>query len=89
MEKNSISIIPTRKNARNKHTKKPWLSYREKQISEIKGLGGDELARSIVETAFSRWKRLFGPSLKSRQKENQTFEAKIKCHILNKMRLDF
>lgn len=98
---NSIPIIPARKNARNKHTKMPWLYYREKQISEIKGLGGDELARSIwkkligyhkrslVETAFSRWKRLLGPSLKSRQTENQTFEAKIKCHILNKMRVDF
>ena len=82
MEKISISIIPARKNARNKHTKKPWLSYRKKQISEIKGLGGDELARSIwkklivyhkrslVETAFSRWKLLLGPSLKSRQKGN-------------------
>jgi hypothetical protein len=99
--RDSVPIIPTRKNARNKNTKKPWLFYREKQISEIKGLGGDDLARSIwkkltgyhqrslVETAFSRWKQLLGPKLKSRKSENQTFEAKIKCHILNKMRLGF
>jgi hypothetical protein len=37
-KRNSIPIIPTRKNARNRGAKKPRLFYSEKQISEIKGL---------------------------------------------------
>ena len=38
-------------------------------------------------TAFYRWKQLLGPMLKSRKMENQEIEAKIKCQILNQMRL--
>jgi len=78
---------------------KPWLEPRNKQLLEITGLGGDDIARelwkklsgyhkrSLVETAFFRWKQLLGSGLKSRKFENQIVESKIKCQILNKMRL--
>jgi hypothetical protein len=80
---------------------KPWMIYRDQQLSEIKGLGGDDLARSLwkkltdyhkrslVETTFYRWKQLLGATLKSRISKTQAVEAKIKCQILNKMRSGF
>jgi len=66
-------ILP-RKNAR-----KINLEDRDKARSEIKGLGGDELGRklwvkltgysrrALVESSFSRLKRLFGSHLYSRK----------------------
>jgi hypothetical protein len=92
-------IIPIRKNACRKQPAKPWMKPRNDQLSIIHGLGGDNVARSIwkkligyhqrslVETAFSRWKRLLSSSLKSRTMDNQIVESNIKCQILNKMRL--
>lgn len=100
-KRNSVPIIPIKKNVRYRQPGKPWMIYRDKQLSEIEGLGGDDLARSLwkkltgyhkrslVETAFYRWKQLLGATLKSRKSENQAVEAKIKCQILNKMRLGF
>jgi Transposase DDE domain len=91
-------LIPLKKNVIYKQPSKPWLKYRDDQIDIIKGFGGDEIARSLwkkltgyhrrslVETAFSRWKKILGSSLRSRNMVNQTFESKIKCKILNKMR---
>jgi len=98
-KKGIIPIIPIKKNVKYRQPGKPWLTHRDKQLSEINGLGGDDLARSLwkkltgyhrrslVETAFFRWKQLLGPDLKSRKMENQIIEAKIKCQILNKMLL--
>jgi len=90
-------IIPLKKNVRYKQPSKPWLKPRDEQLDIIKGFGGDDMARSLwkkltryhrrslVETSFSRWKKLLGSSLRSRKMENQRIEAKIKCQILNKM----
>jgi hypothetical protein len=92
-------LIPIKKNVIYKQPSKPWLKFRDDQLDIIKGFGGDEMARSLwkkltgyhrrslVETAFSRWKRILGSSLRSRTIENQMFESKLKCKILNKMRL--
>lgn len=61
------------------------------------GLGNDEEAvalwkklagyhdRSLVETAFSRLKGIFGPRLFSRSIGNQEVELKLKAHLLNEM----
>lgn len=92
-------FIPVRKNTLHKRFLRPWLKPKENQINIIKGLGGDGIARSLwkkltgyhkrslVETAFYRFKQLLGSGLKSRKSENQVIEAKLKCHILNKMLL--
>ena len=65
--------------------------------STIKGLGGDELARSIwsmltgysrrseVESAIARWKKLLGGGLKSKSFENIEKEVNLKGIILNEM----
>ena len=91
-------IIPIKKNVRHKQPSKPWLKPRDDQLDIVKGFGRDDVARSLwkkltryhrrslVETAFSRWKKLLGSSLRSRKMENQIIESKIKCQILNKMR---
>ena len=79
-KKDAIPIIPIKKNVKYRRPSKPWLAYRDKQISEVNGLRGDDLARS-------RWKQLLGGALKSKKTENQIIEAKLKCHILNKMLL--
>ncbi len=92
-------FIPVKKNVIYKQPSKPWLKSRNDQLDIIRGFGGDEIARSLwkkltgyhrrslVETAFSRWKKILGPFLRSKKIENQIIEAKIKCQILNKMRL--
>ena len=94
------AIIPIKKNVKYTQPSKPWMKFRDEQLSVIRGLGGDDIARSLwkklkgyhkrslVETAFYRWKQLLGPMLKSRKMENQVVEALIKCQILNHMRLD-
>jgi len=87
------AIIPPPRNARYKNTDRD----RDKSILEIAGLGKDQLARSIwgkltgynrrvlVETAFSRLKRLFGDRLYSQITENQIVENMIRCELINKM----
>lgn len=64
---------------------------------EIKGLGGDNLAReiwgkltgysrrSLVEASFSRLKRLYGDRFYSKKMETQKVEGHIKCRMLNQM----
>jgi hypothetical protein len=70
---------------------------RDQAVLEIRALGGDKIARSIwgkltgysrralVETAFSRYKRMFGEKAFSRTYERQIVENRLKCLILNKM----
>ena len=86
-------LIPPRKNGR--ITKN--LHRRNKAILGIKGLGGDQIAREIwgkltgysrrvlVETAFSRIKRLYGERFYSKKSESQRVEGHIKCKMLNQM----
>jgi len=71
---------------------------RDCAVSSIRGLGGDLCARSLwgkltgyssralVETAFSRYKRLFGCRLFSQTYERQLVENRLKWVMLNKMR---
>lgn len=89
-------LTPPQKNARKR--KEPWFQTRNKRILEIQGLGGDQLARSIwakltgynrrvtVESAIARWKKLFGPFLKSRTWENQRREVSLKSLIINEIK---
>jgi hypothetical protein len=79
--------------------KVPWLEPRDKairRISELKKSSGsiadardqwkyeaDYHSRSIVETAFYRFKRILGASLWSLKEKTQQVEAFIKVNILN------
>ena len=94
-EKGGTVIVPPRKGAvidRNQPA-----TDRNKSIQEILGLGGDELARklwkilrgyhvrSLVETWISRFKRMLGGSLRSREERRQEVELKYKAKIMNRM----
>lgn len=75
----------------------PTLQGRDEAIKICLGLGGDEIAvglwrklsgytkRSLVETAFSRWKTMFGEKIQSRHWENQSAEIYIKQLIMNEL----
>lgn len=88
-------LIPPPKNARYRRTD----SDRDQAIAAIRGLGGDMEARSIwgklsgyskrslVETAFSREKRLFGDRLFSKDLHKQGVEHTARCALLNQMRM--
>ena len=88
-------LIPPPRNARYRGTD----SDRDQAIAAIRGLGGDLEARSIwgklsgysqrslVETAFSREKRLFGDRLFSKSLHKQSVEHTTRCILLNQMRL--
>jgi hypothetical protein len=88
------ALIPPPRNAR-LHGKN---LDRDDSILIIRGLGNDKVAksiwgkltgysiRSLVETAFSRMKRLFGERLFSKLPEKQAIENRLRCIILNKMR---
>ena len=88
------ALIPPPKNARYRGSS----SERDQAIAAIKGLGGDKEARSIwgklsgynrrvlVETAFSRLKRLFGERLFSKRTDKQCVENTARCMLLNLMR---
>jgi len=88
-------LIPPRKNGR----LSPALLRRNNALLEIKGLGGDHLAREIwgkltgysrralAETSFSRLKRLYGERFFSKKMETQKVEGHIKCKMLNQMLL--
>lgn len=70
---------------------------RDEAVLIIRGLGGDKIAKSIwgkltgysqralVETAFSRYKKIFGDRFFSKTKERQIVENRLKCLLLNKM----
>ncbi|MCP5489889.1 MAG: IS5 family transposase [Chlamydiales bacterium] len=88
-------LIPPRKNS----LLSPFMTRRNNALREIKGLGGDQLAREIwgkltrysrralVETSFSRLKRLYGERFFSKKIETQKIEGHIKCKMLNQMLL--
>ncbi len=93
-KRKSKAIIPPPRNAR--------LRYkdidRDDAIRIINGFGGDKEAKSLwgkltgyirralVETSFSRMKRLFGERLFSKLPEKQAIENRLRCVILNRMR---
>ena len=75
----------------------PQLLARNRSVLEILGLGGDDLARSVwkklkgyhirslVETWFSRFKRMLGGSLRSHREANQNAELAYKVKIMNRL----
>lgn len=89
-------IVPPPKNARIRRGKSKALNERNNWVAAVEGLGGDDIARglakkltgyhkrSLVETAMSRIKGLFGGELRSRTAENQDIETHLRCGILNK-----
>ena len=93
--KGAEPIVVPRKGAR--LNEPPWAHHRNNAILEILGLGNDSLGRSIwkklkgyhkrslVETAFSRYKGMLGGKLYSRKMNAQIRESHIKCIVLNKM----
>lgn len=93
-QKKAKALIPPPKNALYKFTD----SERDIAIATMRGLGGDKEARSIwgkltgysrralVETAFSRLKRLFGERLFSKSFDRQSIENTARCMLLNQMR---
>lgn len=70
---------------------------RDEAIKMIRGFGGDKVAKSIwgkmsgysrralVETTFSRYKKMFGERAFSRTQERIMLENRLKCVLLNKM----
>ena len=70
---------------------------RDQAVLDIRALGGDKIARSIwgkltgysrralVETSFSRYKKMFGEKAFSRTHERQIVENRLKCLLMHKM----
>ncbi|MFI5334361.1 MAG: IS5 family transposase [Chlamydiales bacterium] len=70
---------------------------RDQAVLDVRGFGGDVIAKSIwgkltgysqralVETTFSRYKRMFGDRCFSRTQVRQVVENRLKCVLLNKM----
>lgn len=93
-------VFPPQHNAcvqRNKYKKSIALKARDRTIEEI-GRGKDRLEnlknwkeknnyhrRSLIETAMSRMKTLFGDQLRSRTFENQKTDLMIRCYVINKL----
>ena len=92
-KKGAKSLIPPRKNA----VKKGEDEERDDAVCEMRGFGRDRIGRSLwgkitgysyrtlVESCFSRFKRLFSASFFSRGMVRQTVEGNLKCYMLNKM----
>lgn len=92
------SVIPPRKGSiLHDLENEPWMKGRNDAIRVISGLGGDDEARkiwkilmgyhqrSLGETAFYRWKTIFGEKLQSREFRNQRGEVYAKSIALNRM----
>jgi len=89
------ALIPPPRNARYRGTS----SERDQAIAAIRGLGGDKEAKSIwaklsgysqrvlVESVFSRKKRVFGEQLFSKRTDKQCVENAARCLLLNEMRM--
>ncbi len=92
---NKTLLTPPKKGA---VYRKEWeFSGRNEAIKTIRGLGGDAIAKSIwgklsgysrrviVESAISRWKRLYGGDLNSRCCIRQQVEVQLKAAMINLM----
>lgn len=92
-------IAPPRRGAVLNEEQKGCAAFvaRNKSVLEILGLGGDDLARSVwkklkgyhvrslVETWFSRFKRIIGGTLRSHSEANQNAELAYKVRIMNRL----
>jgi hypothetical protein len=80
--------------------KEAGYEERNDAIQIIRGLGGDRQAKSIwsklvgynrrviAESMMSRWKRLFGGSLRSHCEKRRRIEVDLKARMINRM-IDF
>lgn len=94
-DRKAQDLIPPPKNARYKGTK----DERDKAILEIHGFGNDLEGRSLwgkltgysrrvlVETAISRFKKLFGDRFYSKTFKNQVVESRVRCLLINRMKI--
>lgn len=90
-------IVPPREGAVLSEGNEPWQKDRNGAICQIIGLGNDKEAiklwkklvgyheRSLVETAFSRFKGIFGPKLFSKHVDSQKVELNLKAYVMNIM----
>jgi hypothetical protein len=91
----AVATIPPQPNPKHKpKTQEQIRRARDKVVWEIQQQGRKEWKeqsgyhrRSLVETAFYRYKQILGGKLSSLKLENQQTEALIRCHALNKMTL--
>jgi len=96
-EKGQTLIVPPRDGAIFNADEEAWQEARNNTICQIIGLGNDEEAiklwkklvryheRSLVETAFSRFKGVFGSELFSKNIDNQEIELMLKAQVINQM----
>jgi hypothetical protein len=97
-ERNAKLVVPPRQGAVIREVEgMPWIEARNESIAQIIGLGNTAEARklwkkltgyhqrSLVETAFSRFKGIFGSRLFSKHSENQRVELLIKAQAMNRM----
>ena len=94
-QKKARALIPPPKNARYRGLD----DERDQALRLIKGLGGDKKAKSLwgkmtgysrralVETAFSRFKGLYGERFFSKTAKRQAVESFLRCLLLNKMKV--
>lgn len=68
------------------------VGKRDRTVFDVRAIGKEKWkemsgyhVRSLVECQMSRYKRIIGASLRSRNVANQDAEARIACSILNKM----
>lgn len=92
---NKRLLTPPKKGAVLRHDH--VFAYRNDAIRIIHGLGGDKTAKSlwgklvgysrrvVVESLISRWKQLFGDSLKSICDKRREIEVNLKSMMINKM----
>lgn len=95
LKKQIEACIPPRRKGRQREG--DAYNERNSDLKVIELLGGDEEAfklwktlvgyhkRSLVETAFSRLKRLFGDRLNNKTFKNLQAETTYRCHALNRM----
>lgn len=96
-EKGIKLIAPPREGAVVNNDNESWISNRNDAINQIIGLGNNKEAiklwkklvgyheRSLVETAFSRFKGIFGSKLFSKNIDSQEVELNLKAYAMNKM----
>ena len=77
--------------------KEKGYERRNEAVKIVKGLGGDQVAKSIwgklvgynrrviAESMMARWKRLYGGGLRSICEERKRVEVRIKALMINEM----
>jgi len=85
-------LIPPRINAKIRKTRRKFPIERSQHIAYINEYGvlnwqkkTGYNQRSLVEVAFSRYKRIFGDKMRCINLNNQKVEARLACKALNKM----